>query len=84
MRQNRLECPSGNSLRNGSLIRLLAGFGLLNASEWGCVTAFGINAFRLGGTLYVGLIGLRFLAGAVSSALFANDAGHDQRPGSPV
>jgi CRP-like cAMP-binding protein/predicted MFS family arabinose efflux permease len=64
--------PSGGKLlHNSSLVRLLAGFGLLNASEWGFVTALSIDAFRRGGTLYVGLIGLRFLAGALSSALFA-------------
>ena len=64
--------PSGGKLlHNSSLLRVLAGFGLLNASEWGFVTALSIDAFRLGGTLYVGLIGLRFLAGALSSALFA-------------
>lgn len=64
--------PSGgNLLRNSSLVRVLAGFGLFNASEWGFVTALSIEAFRLGGTLYVGLIGLRFLAGATSSALIA-------------
>jgi CRP-like cAMP-binding protein len=63
--------PGRQLLHNSSLLRVLAGFGLLNAAEWGFVTALSIDAYRLGGTLYVGLIGLRFLAGAVSSALLA-------------
>jgi CRP-like cAMP-binding protein/predicted MFS family arabinose efflux permease len=61
----------GPTLGNKSLRRLLAGFGLLNVAEWGFVAAFSVLAFRVGGALDVGLIGLRFLAGAVSSAVFA-------------
>jgi CRP-like cAMP-binding protein/predicted MFS family arabinose efflux permease len=44
---------------------------LLNVSEWGFIAALSVHAFRVGGTLDVGLIGLRFLAGAASSAVFA-------------
>jgi hypothetical protein len=58
-------------LRNYGLTRLLIGFGVLNLAEWGFVTALSVHAFRVGGTLDVGLIGLRLLAGALSSALFA-------------
>jgi CRP-like cAMP-binding protein/predicted MFS family arabinose efflux permease len=58
-------------LHNRSLMRLLSAFGLLNVSEWGFVAALSVHAYRSGGALDVGLIGLRFLAGAVSSALLA-------------
>ena len=58
-------------LRNPSLARVLAGFGLLNVSEWGFVAALSVHAYRTGGTLDVGLIGVRFLAGAASSAVLA-------------
>ena len=58
-------------LRNASLARLLAGFGLLNVAEWAFIAAFSVYAYRTGGALAVGLIGLRFLAGAVSSAILA-------------
>jgi CRP-like cAMP-binding protein len=58
-------------LDNTSLRRLLAGFGLLNIAEWGFIAALSVYAFRVGGPLDVGLIGLRFLAGAISSAVFA-------------
>ncbi len=57
--------------RNHSLDRLLVSFGLLNVAEWGFVTALSIYAFRAGGTLYVGLLGVRLLAGALSSAVLA-------------
>jgi CRP-like cAMP-binding protein len=59
------------TLRNRALARLLLGFGLMNLAEWGFVTALSVHAFRVGGTLDVGLIGLRLLAGAVSSAVLA-------------
>lgn len=59
------------SSRNRALTRLLGAFGLLNVAEWGFVTALSIYAFRVGGTLDVGLIGLRLLAGAASSAVLA-------------
>ncbi len=59
------------TLRNASLARLLAGFGLLNVAEWGFIAALSVYAYRTGGTLAVGLIGVRFLAGALSSAILA-------------
>lgn len=58
-------------LRNVSLLRLLGAFGLLNVAEWGFIAALSVHAYRVGGTLDVGLLGLRFMAGAVSSALLA-------------
>lgn len=58
-------------MTNAPLRRLLAGFGLLNIAEWGFIAALSVHAFRAGGALDVGLIGLRFLAGAVSSAALA-------------
>lgn len=58
-------------MRNRSLSRLLSGFGLLNVSEWGFVAALSVHAYHAGGALDVGLIGLRFLAGALSSAVLA-------------
>lgn len=57
--------------RNHAMLRLLGAFGLLNVAEWGFVTALSIYAFRVGGTLDVGLIGLRLLAGALSSAMLS-------------
>jgi CRP-like cAMP-binding protein len=59
------------TLRNPALVRLLIGFGLFNLAEWGFITALSVHAFRVGGTLDVGLIGIRLLAGAVSSAVLA-------------
>jgi CRP-like cAMP-binding protein len=59
------------TLRNRSLLRMLAGFAVLNLSEWGFVTALSVHAFHAGGALDVGLIGIRLLAGAVSSAVLA-------------
>lgn len=58
-------------LRNVSLLRLLGGFGLLNVSEWGFIAALSVHAYRVGGTLDVGLLGVRFVAGALSSAVLA-------------
>lgn len=57
--------------RNVAILRLLGAFGLLNVAEWGFVTALSIYAFRVGGTVDVGLIGLRLLAGALSSAMLS-------------
>ncbi|MDE3134421.1 MAG: cyclic nucleotide-binding domain-containing protein [Acidobacteriota bacterium] len=59
------------TLHNVSLLRLLCGFGLLNVSEWGFIAALSVHAYRTGGTLDVGLIGVRFLAGSLSSAILA-------------
>jgi CRP-like cAMP-binding protein len=56
----------GNRVR-----RLLLAFALLNVAEWSFMTAFSIYAFHREGTLGVGLIGLRFLAAAISSATLA-------------
>lgn len=58
-------------VRNRALIRLLGGFALVNVAEWGFVAVLSVHAYRIGGPLDVGLIGLRFLAGAVSSAVIA-------------
>lgn len=57
--------------RNISLLRLLGGFGLLNVAEWGFIAALSVHAYRAGGTLDVGLLGVRFVAGALSSAVLA-------------
>jgi CRP-like cAMP-binding protein len=56
----------GNRVR-----RLLLAFALLNVAEWSFMTAFSIYAFDREATLGVGLIGLRFLAAAISSATLA-------------
>ncbi len=58
-------------LRNVSLVRLLGAFGLLNLSEWGFIAALSVHAFRVGGTVAVGLLGVRFVVGALSSAVLA-------------
>ena len=62
---------SAGRLRNADLRLLLLGFAALTLSEWSYVTALSIRAFRVGGTLAVGLIGLRLLAGGLSSALIS-------------
>ena len=56
---------------NFALRRLLAAFAAVNVAEWGFVTALSIYAFRIDGTLAVGLIGLRLIAGAASSAMLS-------------
>ena len=56
---------------NASIRRLLAAFAAINIAEWGFVTALSIEAFRVDGTLAVGLIGLRLIAGAASSAVLS-------------
>jgi CRP-like cAMP-binding protein len=56
---------------NLRLRRLLAAFALGNVAEWSFVTELSIYAFRSGGTLAVGLIGIRFLVGAISSVTIA-------------
>ncbi len=56
---------------NSSLQRLLTSFALLNVSEWGFMAALSVYAYHAGGPLDVGLIGLRFLSGAASSAVLA-------------
>ncbi len=63
--------PGRRKLRNVLLLRLLGGFGLLNVSEWGFIAALSVHAYRVGGTLDVGLLGVRFVAGALSSAVLA-------------
>jgi CRP-like cAMP-binding protein len=63
-------------LRNVPLMRLLGGFAALNVAEWAFVTALSIFAYREGGTLAVGLIGLRLVGGAASSALLAPLVAH--------
>jgi CRP-like cAMP-binding protein len=66
-------------LRNRSLLRLLAGFGVVNVAEWGFMTALSVHAFDHGGALAVGLIGLRLMAGAISAAIIAPRV--EDRPG---
>jgi CRP-like cAMP-binding protein len=51
--------------------RLLFAFGLVTAAEWACVTSLSIYVFGVGGTLAVGLVGFRFVPGAISSSLLA-------------
>jgi CRP-like cAMP-binding protein len=45
----------------------LAAFSALTFAEWAYVTALAIDAFRLGGAVAVGVVGLRLLAGAAAS-----------------
>lgn len=63
--------PDSPTTGNRSLLRVLGAFGLLNVAEWGFIAALSVHAYRSGGALDVGLIGLRFFAGALSSAVLA-------------
>jgi CRP-like cAMP-binding protein len=61
----------GLAFRNRAMARLLCAFALVTAAEWACVTSLSIYVFGIGGTLAVGLVGFRFVPGAISGALFA-------------
>ena len=56
---------------NKGLRNLLIAFGLANVAEWGFITAFSVHAFDVGGTLAVGLLGIRMFAGAASTTMIA-------------
>lgn len=58
-------------LGNAELSRAVSAFAALTLSEWAAITALSIYAYRVGGPLAVGLVGFRFVPGAVSSALLA-------------
>jgi hypothetical protein len=60
----RLIEPFGILFRNRSLKWLVVAFGMVNVGEWGYVTAVAIYAFRRGGALAVGLVGLRLFFSA--------------------
>ncbi len=66
-------------LENPALTRLVAAFGAVNLAELTFITAFSIAAFRAGGTLAVGLIGLRLLVGALNSVTAAAALAHRRR-----
>jgi CRP-like cAMP-binding protein len=50
---------------------LMIAFGLSNVAEWGFIAALSVRAFEIDGTLAVGLLGIRMLAGAISAAIIA-------------
>jgi CRP-like cAMP-binding protein/predicted MFS family arabinose efflux permease len=56
---------------NQGLRNLMIAFGLANVAEWGFIAALSVRAFESDGTLGVGLLGLRMLAGAISAAVIA-------------
>jgi CRP-like cAMP-binding protein len=58
-------------LANRDLTRLVAGFSGVTVAEWGYVTAMAIYAYRLNGTVAVGLVGLRLFFAALGSLLTA-------------
>lgn len=66
----------GELLGNARLARLLSAFAALTLSEWTAVTALSIYAYRVDGALGVGLVGFRFVPGALSSALLAPIVDH--------
>jgi CRP-like cAMP-binding protein len=55
--------------RNRALRRLLAGFAGLTLAETAFVTALAIHAFQTSGTLALGLVGARLLAGSLLGAV---------------
>lgn len=61
----------GELVGNARLARLLSAFAAFTLSEWTAVTALSIYAYRVEGALGVGLVGFRFVPGALSSALLA-------------
>ncbi len=48
-------------------MQLVVAFGLVSTAEWAYVTALSVHALRQDGTIAVGLVGLRFFVGAISS-----------------
>src|SRR6516162_6721713 len=54
-------------LANRALVRLVMAFGGITVAEWGFVTAMAIHAYRLNGTVAVGLVGLRLFFAALGS-----------------
>jgi CRP-like cAMP-binding protein len=61
----------GLALRHRQMSRLLFAFALVTAAEWACVTALSVYVFGIGGTLAVGLVGFRFVPGALASLFLA-------------
>jgi CRP-like cAMP-binding protein len=58
-------------LANRALTRLVAAFSAITMAEWGYVTAMAIHAYRLNGTVAVGLVGIRLFFAAVGSLITA-------------
>jgi CRP-like cAMP-binding protein len=54
-------------LANRALVHLVAAFSGITVAEWGFVTAMAIHAYRLNGTVAVGLVGLRLFFAALGS-----------------
>ena len=52
---------------NRSLTWLLGAFAALTLAEWGYVTALAVDAFRVHGSVAVGLVGFRLFVGSVGS-----------------
>jgi CRP-like cAMP-binding protein len=61
----------GLALRHRQMSRLLFAFALVTAAEWACVTSLSVYVFGIGGTLAVGLVGFRFVPGALASLFLA-------------
>lgn len=52
---------------NRALSRLMLAFAGLTLAEWGYVTALAVDAFRLHGSVAVGLVGFRLFVGSIAS-----------------
>ena len=54
---------------NRPLAQLVVAFAFVSTAEWAYVTALSVHALRQDGTIAVGLVGLRFFVGAISSLI---------------
>ncbi len=54
---------------NRPLAQLVVAFAFVSTAEWAYVTALSVHALREDGTIAVGLVGLRFFVGAISSLI---------------
>jgi CRP-like cAMP-binding protein len=57
---------AAEALRRPAIRRVLAAFACLMAGEWAVIAALSFHAYRVGGALAVGLLGLRFVPGAAT------------------
>ena len=63
----RLVEPFRILLDNRSLTWLLGAFGAMTLAEWGYVTALAVDAFRLQGSVAVGLVGFRLFIASIGN-----------------
>ena len=66
-RRHKQPGPMQTLAGNRPLTQLVVAFALVSTAEWAYVTALSVHALRRDGTIAVGLVGLRFFVGALSS-----------------